>query len=90
MVVLGESSRCDAAGVAGPFGFKVAFWEKDSIDFDPGFCAVVAPGPGMHAGPHCVNDHVGDDFIGRADLVVFPVSDLGGTLPEVGDTISRR
>lgn len=83
IVVLGESSVCDEAGVAGPFDFKIEMWEKDGF----GLCAVGAPGPDRHGGPHCVNDQVGDDFIGMNDLH-FPLSDLE-TLRAVGDTFTE-
>ena len=87
-VVLGESSVCDEAGEPGPFSFKVEMWEKDVIGFDFGFCKPVGPAPGGHIGPHCANDHRGDDFIGWAELF-FPIPDLETTLPNVGDSFTE-
>ena len=87
-VVLGEKSVCDEAGEPGPFSFKVEMWEKDVIGFDFGFCKPVGPAPGGHIGPHCANDHRGDDFIGWAELF-FPIPDLETTLPNVGDSFTE-
>ncbi len=84
-VILGKSSVCDEAGEPGPFSFKVEMWEKDAFGYPPGFCAALPPPPGHHNGPHCVNDHNGDDFIGWRELF-FPIPDLETTLPNVGDS----
>lgn len=87
-VVLGKSSVCDEAGEPGPFSFEVVFWEKDSFALDVGICNVVGPTPGHHIGAHCPNDGRGDDFIGRRALF-FPLPDLEGTLPNVGDSFTE-
>ena len=87
-MVLGKSSRCDAAGQPGPFSFEVVLWEKDSFGWDFGFCAPVGPPPGLHNGPHCGNDGLGDDLLGRRELF-FPVPDLETTLPQVGDSFTE-
>jgi len=84
IVVLGKTSVCDDIGEPAPLGFQVEFWEKDSIGYPAGFCNVVGPGPGGHAGPHCANDQNGDDFIGRA-RVDFSAQDFDPVLPKVGD-----
>jgi hypothetical protein len=83
VVVLGKTSVCDDVGEPAPLGFEVEFWEKDSIGYPTGFCKPLPPGPGRHAGPHCANDHNGDDFIGRARLD-FSAQDFE-VLPNVGD-----
>ncbi len=85
IVVLGETSVCDDFGEPAPLGFGVEFWEKD-INFPPGFCSPVElpPGSPLHAGPHCLNDGSGDDFIGRAS-VDFASQELEIALPKVGD-----
>lgn len=87
-VLLGKSSVCDEAGVPGPFSFKVEMYEKDWFGYPPGFCKPLPPGAGRHAGPHCVNDGNGDDFIGSRELF-FPVPDLESTLPNVGDSFTE-
>jgi hypothetical protein len=89
-VVLGKSSVCDDAGVPGPFSFRVEMFEKDRFGLTTFPCRVLppAPGDGRHAGPHCVDDGIGDDFIGAQDLF-FPVPDLEATLPNVGDSFSE-
>jgi hypothetical protein len=83
VVVLGKTSVCDNVGEPAPLGFEVEFWEKDPISFPAGFCVPGSPLPGRHAGPHCVNDHDGDDFIGRARLD-FSMQELETALPNVG------
>lgn len=85
VVVLGKTSVCNDIGEPAPLSFEVEFWEKDPIGYPMGFCNVIPPGPGSdgHAGPHCVNDHNGDDFIGRAQLF-FSAQDFA-VLPNVGD-----
>jgi hypothetical protein len=82
IVVLGQTSVC-AGSEPAPLGFRVEFWEKDpAIPFD--FCVTVAPGPGHHSGPYCVNDENGDDFLGRAQIDLSPQA-LEAALPQVGD-----
>ncbi|HVE48405.1 MAG TPA: hypothetical protein VNG69_02165 [Casimicrobiaceae bacterium] len=82
VVVLGETSVCIDVGEPAPLSFQVEFWEKDPIVPFPGFC--LFPPPGHHGGPHCVNDGVGDDFIGRA-LIDLSTQGLEAALPNVGD-----
>jgi hypothetical protein len=82
VVVLDKTSLCDDVGEPAPLGFEVELWEKD-YGILGGFCKMLSPGPGRHAGPHCVNDGSGDDFIGRARLD-FSAQDFE-VLPNVGD-----
>ena len=82
--VLGESSVCEEVGEPAPLGFQVEFWEKDLIGFPMGFCVPGSPGPGQHAGPHCVNDGNGDDFIGSA-RIDYSTQELEAALPNIGD-----
>jgi hypothetical protein len=84
VVVLGKTSVCDNVGEAAPLSFQVEFWEKDPIGHPPGFCGTNPPGPGRHAGPHCLDDHNGDDFIGRA-WIDLAAQELEAALPKVGD-----
>jgi hypothetical protein len=84
IVVLGRTSVCDDVGEPAPLNFQVEFWEKDDVGFPPGFCNALPPQPGGHAGPHCVNDHNGDDFIGRA-RIDLSAQELEAALPNVGD-----
>jgi hypothetical protein len=83
VVVLGKSSICDEAGEPAPLWFEVEMWEKDWSPF--GFCVVLGPDAGKHAGDSCGHDG-GDDFIGRERLD-FPAADLEAALPNVGDTV---
>lgn len=90
LVTLGVDSVCEAAGVPGPFSFRVELWEQDAF-FDPfgfGACVVVPPGPDEHNQRECANDEMGDDFLGGLD-VFFPVPDLEATLPNVGDSFTE-
>jgi len=87
IVVLGESSVCEEAGEPAPLEFEVEFWEKDLFGFPAGFCGLGglgSPGPGRHAGTHCVNDGNGDDFIGSAQIN-YSTQELEAALPNVGD-----
>lgn len=86
IVVLGQTSVCNEAGEPAPLGFEVEFWEKDSFGFPPGFCVPASPEPDHHAGPHCVNDGNGDDFIGRA-RIDLSIQELEAALPNVGDEL---
>jgi hypothetical protein len=79
-VVLGKTSICSDAGEAGPLGFQVEFWEKDTSPFG-GFCI---PGGGEHSGPYCADDTYGDDFIGRA-RIEYSTQELEAALPTVGN-----
>ena len=84
LVVLGKTSVCDDVGEPAPLGFEVELWEKDPVGYPTGFCLLIGPGSGGHAGPHCANDGNGDDFIGRA-RVDFSAQDFEAVLPNVGD-----
>jgi hypothetical protein len=86
VVVLGKTSVCDDVGEPAPLGFGVEIWEKDDFGYPPGFCDALPPGPGRHAGPHCANDHNGDDFIGVA-RIDYSAQDLEAGLPNVGDEV---
>ncbi len=88
VVVLGKTSVCDDVGEPAPLWFEVEFWEKDPIGYPPGFCNVLGPGPGHHAGPHCANDGNGDDFIGGGRLD-FAAWELEAALPNVGDEFTE-
>ncbi len=88
VVVLDKTSLCDDVGEPAPLGFEVEFWEKDPIGIPVSICHVNAPPPGSdrHAGPHCVNDENGDDFIGVA-RIDFSAQDFEAGLPNVGDEV---
>ena len=86
IVVLGKTSVCDDVGEPAPLGLQVEFWEKDLFEFPAGFCLKPSPSPGFHAGPHCVNDGTGDDFIGRS-RIDYPTQELEVGLPHVGDEV---
>ena len=82
IVVLGKSSVCDEVGEPAPLGFKIEMWEKDfSIFGFPNKC--LSGGPGTHAGSHCANDGMGDDFIGHAQIDLT-AQELEAALPNVG------
>lgn len=82
IVVLGKSSVCDGVGEPAPLGFRVEIWEKDFSIF--GFPNKCLPGdPGTHAGSHCANDGMGDDFIGHAQIDMS-AQELETKLPSVG------
>ena len=66
VVVLGRHRCATTSARPHRLSFQVEFWEKDPIGHPPGFCGTNPPGPGRHVGPHCLDDHNGDDFIGRA------------------------
>jgi hypothetical protein len=86
IVVLGKTSVADDRGEPAPLWFEVEFWEKDLFGYPTGFCVPLGPGPGRHAGPHCVNDGNGDDFIGRCRLD-FAAWELEAALPNIGDEL---
>ncbi|HEY9566534.1 MAG TPA: hypothetical protein VIR38_00470 [Thalassobaculum sp.] len=86
IVVLDKTSVCDDGGEPAPLSFEVEIWEKGWFGYPPGFCVPLSPAAGRHAGPHCVNDHNGDDFIGHA-AVDLPAQDLEAALPNVGDEL---
>lgn len=84
IVVLGKTSVCEDDGEPAPLGFGVEFWEKDLFGWRTSFCKAMPPGKGRHAGPHCADDGVGDDFIGRA-RIDLSMLDLEAVLFNVGD-----
>jgi hypothetical protein len=84
VVLLGKTSVCDADGTGAPVGFQVEIWEKD-FGLSP-VCLALPPAADRHAGPHCVNDGAGDDFIGRAQIDLS-FQELQEKLPAVGDTL---
>lgn len=82
IVVLGKTSVCDGVGEPAPLGFRVEMWEKDfSIFGFPNKC--LTGGPETHAGSHCANDGMGDDFIGHAQIDLT-AQELEAKLPSVG------
>lgn len=93
IVVLGESSVCEEVGEPAPLGFRVEFWERDSIGFSRGWCGRGGelPEPGRHAGPYHATCPSGEDsgdnhFIGSA-RIDYPTHELEAALPKVGDEV---